>query len=77
MVSLPQKQHSSYYRNETTTSKRFQDTVIDILEATNEKIVYKVMSDGLTERTFDKHELPRDYLNCELAYKVMNKRQWK
>lgn len=52
---------------------RFKDTLLDVIEVTNEKIVYKVLSDGLVESTFDKDNTPKDYKDCKYSYERMRK----
>lgn len=50
----------SYYQNLTFQPKakqiRFKDFIIDIVEANNDKIVYKILSDGLKQTEFNNGE---------------------
>jgi hypothetical protein len=68
----------SFFQNIVYETKakqiRFKDTVLDVIEATNEKIVYKVISDGLIESTFEKNNPPKDHTDCLSAYEVRNKK---
>jgi hypothetical protein len=67
----------SFFQNivyETNAKQiRFKDTLLDILEVTNEKIVYKVIKDGLIESSFPKSKLPKDYEECKESYERLNK----
>ncbi len=59
---------------ETTANQiRFKDVLLDVVEATNEKIVYKVVSDGLKDNTFSKDKAPSDYKECRYMYEMKRK----
>ncbi len=59
---------------ETTAKQiRFKNILIDVFEATNEKIVYKVVSDGLKESIFPKDKTPIDYKECKYMYEIKRK----
>ncbi len=67
----------SFYQNivyETNAKQiRFKDTLLDVLEVTNEKIVYKVIKDGLIESTFPQNNRPKDYEECKESYVRLKK----
>lgn len=71
----------SFFQNivyETTAKQiRFKEMLLEVIEATNEKIVYKVIGDGLNDSKFPKDNAPRDYEECRNTYerkrKAMNR----
>jgi len=67
----------SFFQNivyETTAKQiRFKDILLEVVEATNEKIVYKVVSDGLRDSTFPKENAPREYDDCQYTYEKKKK----
>jgi hypothetical protein len=71
--TLEDMARTSFYQNivyETSAKQiRFKNIIFDVIEATNEKIVYKVISDGLTDSYYPRFDVPDKfdtvYDNCE------------
>lgn len=69
----------SYYQNmvyETGAKNiRFKDVQLEILEVTNEKMIFKVLEDGLRESRFSKNNTPNDYEECRYIYERKRKQR--